>query len=132
MHSSAVSHLGERRLVADHELLHRQVYKTYPDGTAMSVNFIPTKKDDGLLSTRQNTHVDAQTAFDEHVSNGWQSVGSWSFLAGGTELEVIDDSDAPDAPTGHASVNFNDLSRGARERAGKQLKAIAAKTYPIE
>jgi hypothetical protein len=119
-------------MVDDLELLHRQVYETYPDGTAMSVNFRPTKKDEGLLSTRQNSMVGAQQAHEEHLGNGWQSVGTWSFMAGATELDVIDDSADADTPTGHASVDFTMLTRGERERAGKRIKAVAVKSHPSD
>lgn len=119
------------KMVAGSEFLHRQVYKTYPDGTAMSVNFIPTPKDEGLLSTRQEAIVSAQVAFDEHVAAGLQTVGTWTFTAEETGLDVIDDQHEAGMPTGHASVDFNPLdSRGKRERAGKKIKAAAQQSHP--
>lgn len=117
-------------LLADEDMLHRQVHATYPDGTAMSVNFYPSKKDDGLLSTRQAAIVTSQEAHDEHVSAGFKSTGTWTFFVGDSGLEAIDDQDGEGMPRGHASVDFTALSRGARERVGKRIKAEATRTWP--
>lgn len=124
--------MTEKSLVHGSELLHRQVYKAYPDGTAMSVNFRPTKKDEGLLSTRQAAMVSAQQAFEEHSGAGHQTIGTWSFSADSTPLEVIDDSGEAGMPAGHASVDFTGMSRGACERAAKEIKAAATKSHPVE
>lgn len=98
--------MSDQKLLEPEALLHRQVYGLKADGSVMSVNFIPTPKDEGLLSTRRDAVVDPKASYEEHVAAGFKSLGTWSFTVADTQLNAIDDQEDEGNPKGHASVDF--------------------------
>ncbi|UUW87383.1 hypothetical protein [Pimelobacter simplex] len=117
-------------LVDNDEALHRQVHCCKEDGTPMSLNFRPSPKDNGYLSTRQGSVVTAEEAYEDHKADGWKTLGTWTFLVNETELLVIDDQHEPGQPRGHASVDFHGFTTKAQaERESKRLALCARNTH---
>lgn len=112
------------------EILYRQVHpkQTKPDGSPASVAFVPTERDEDLLSThRQRIGPDeAYRRWTEEL--GHQSVGTYGIAVGeavGIGLRALDD-ETPAIPD-HASLDFSEVpSKGEKRQRGRKLKEFAA------
>jgi hypothetical protein len=120
------------------DLLHRQVHPTnMDDGAPSYLAFLPTTKDEGLLSTSRDSVLNAEAAYRHHTGSlGLASAGSWSVsleevanLAADDatppiHLPAIDDGD--DAHPGHVSLDFRGLAtKPLRHAAAKGLRLAA-------
>jgi hypothetical protein len=123
------------RLESHEEVLRRQVHPTQllNDGKLSSAAFRPTPEHNGLLSTRRE-FVSAEAAFQQHITERdadnqpLKSVGTWGVSVGelsGQALSAYDDSAEPGNPIGHASVDFQAMTRGQQERASRVLRDAA-------
>jgi hypothetical protein len=118
-------------LLADGELLHRQVHPNFlkGDGSLMSSAFKPTPKDVAKLSTTRDNLLDAESSYNWYRGAVGETAGTWSIThaeAVESAVEVIVDGEAEDLPDAHVSLSFEGKTRAQRERIAKQLRDCAA------
>lgn len=108
-------------------LLHRQINESWQhNGEVSSQAFIPTKKDEGRLSTYNGDMITPDKSW-EHFNFvlRFKSIGVMAFSVGecqNLELPVCPD---PAPFPEHTVVDFNGLSRKVRERKADGLKQVA-------
>lgn len=108
------------------EDLLRQVHPTQiqeVDGRPASSAFSPRPSDAGVMSTRR-AWVGADIAHSQWLAAGRESAGTWGIRQVDfvEELFAYDDSHLPGAPEGHASIDFQQLSKNQQKRVGRQLR----------
>ncbi len=130
---SAQPENGVGGLVADPgEILHRQVHPTFVHGGRVtSQAWMPTPKDDGLLSVSRSSVRSAIDSFHHHTRVlGLPSCGVWGVSVaecGALGLAAAADPlTKPVADHAHAVVDFRNVNEHQRKVKAKQL-AVAAR-----
>lgn len=117
------------RLGDPEELLLRQVHpkQTAPSGGPSSEAFVPSPRDNDLLSTLRGRVGPAEAHRRWVQDRGYASIGTYAVSIGevaACELEAVDD-EATTEPD-HASVDFSSLeSKGKKKQTGRKLRDAA-------
>jgi hypothetical protein len=111
------------------EELFRQLVPTWRhEDKITSQLFLPTRKDEGLLSIDRGSKVGPKQAFDDHTALGLQSAGVFAVtvdeVANQAGLTAHDDP-LPEKPH-HGFIAMDELpTRGAREKKAQLLRDFA-------
>ncbi len=112
-------------LTDDAETLLRQVHpdQVQANGVPDSSAFMAKQPHNYLLSTRREW-VGAQQAYEDWTKTH-SSVGTYGISVGEIrerELTAFDDSEDPEMPEGHASVDFRGISEGSARKKARKLR----------
>ncbi|SFK12407.1 hypothetical protein [Cellulomonas sp. KH9] len=125
----------EIELDQDDEFYWRQCHPGYLDGGVPSVQmFCESTGDNGKISGARSTKASAQLAYEERLSRGGQTAGSWGVTVSeiaeaGTR--AVDDSAGDDAlPTGHTYIDYRHLEMKPSLRAVRSRLHEAALSRP--
>lgn len=119
------------RLTNPDELLFRQVNPAFiHKGRVSSQAFIPTKKDEGLLSTSRESLTTPETAYNLYVEElGLASAGVWGVTVGECEDQQLTSYADPVAGSvddpAHCVVDFRNDSRRQARKKGSVLARVA-------
>ncbi len=109
-------------LIDDSEVLFRQVHPQWVrDGVPSSQAFVPTKKDEGMLSVTRGSLTTAEATYKHYTEAlKMESAGTWGVTVGEAHVASLNsfDDEQDDIPA-HGFIDFRHLGRGPA-RASRQ------------
>ena len=121
---------GEEEITQQDAGLFRQVNPKYIEGEDISwLAFRPTDNDNGKVSVRSETKIDAKNAYEDHQTRfNRESKGTYKVAVGEVNqigLRAVDDSVLPGRPPGHSYIDFRILEKEEFRAAAERLSEYA-------
>ncbi len=125
--------MGEALADAD-EVLFRQIHPTWveDDGEPSSQPFMPTKKDNNMLSVDRSALTEAPASHALYIASGRASVAVYSLTVGEFSKEKLpchanplEKTDTEAANPAHALADYTAYSANQQKNIAKRLKLVA-------
>ncbi|WP_137657783.1 hypothetical protein [Bifidobacterium moukalabense] len=129
--------LGEEDITCSSDLCFRNVNPIFiSEGIISSSAFMPTKGDEGELSTARSSKVTPRQHYDEFIQSGHSSDGVYSVTTDDIreeKLRWVDNESLQEESlymTGHAYIDFRACtSKGTQKRKARSLARKAIQAY---
>lgn len=118
----------ERVLDDPDELLHRQIHPNFYDQETKVLTRQVFKPRDPKISVTQDCIFNVEEAYRQHLQNGRSSIGACTVSVGEVrecDVSVVDDSEIPDTPDGHAYIDARSLTNRQRSDVAQSLLEAA-------